>query len=305
MQTLMLDPAVPFLVGAAPRFHVVVVGAGGTGSYVVQHLARMMSHCAAMGGPDISATVFDGDGVEPKNVGRQLFAPAEVGRNKAMTLAARFNAALGLRITAVARMATSELLTLEVNQSHRDCCVLVGCVDGAEGRKEMAAALKDGMYDLWIDSGNHEASGQVVVGGAAEMRKMHGAFALGGLCSALPAPSLLYPHLLKAAKPRPRQDCAAAVEDNRQSLTINAQMAAIVSQYLTQIVLKRRLMTYETTVDVDAGTMRSTPITAANLAQALGLSIDELTQGVPYGNNHAANQHNPNGRRHAGTRRAQ
>ena len=62
--------------------------------------------------------MIDGDHVEPHNVGRQKFAVAEIGRNKAQTLAGRVNAALGLKTVALPQMATSDLL-LDIARSTR------------------------------------------------------------------------------------------------------------------------------------------------------------------------------------------
>jgi PRTRC genetic system ThiF family protein len=286
MQLLTIDPAVPFGIGAT-EFHITVVGAGGTGSYVVQGLARLMAHCTAIGGPLISATILDGDVVEEKNVGRQLFSRAEVGRNKAQTLVARFNAAFGLQMEALPIMATDAVLqnqgTAIRNRLRRDVSynVLVGAVDGHEGRIAMAKALKSWKYDMWIDAGNHEHAGQVVLGTKSSRKDLRGVFALGSFCSALPSPAMMYPRLLRATAERPRQDCAAAVEDNRQSLMINEQIATIVGQYLTQIVIRRQLTTFETEIDLQAFSMRSTPITAANVAKAAKMTVDELTQPKP------------------------
>jgi PRTRC genetic system ThiF family protein len=285
MQTLTIDPAVPFGIGAQ-AFFITVVGAGGTGSYVVQSLARLMAHCRATGGPPISALVLDADVVEHKNVGRQLFSHAEVGRNKAATLVARFNAAFGLQMEALPVMATAELLTGQAtpirNRMRRDDSyhILVGAVDGPAGRSAMADALHSWHYDMWIDAGNHEHAGQVVLGTKANRKDLRGAFALGGFCSGLPSPALVYPRLIRTQAEQPRQDCAAAMEDNRQSLMINEQVATIVGQYLTQIVIQRRLTTFETEIDLGAFSMRSTTITAANVAKAAKMTVEELTQPV-------------------------
>jgi PRTRC genetic system ThiF family protein len=273
MQTLTIDPAVPYLLPSDRPIVIALVGCGGTGSHIAQSLARLAAHCHALGGPSVELGFIDGDRVEHCNVGRQLFSASEVGRNKAQTLAARFSAALGLSIMAIPEMATALLLCERVIAPPRDALgILVGAVDGAAGRKALHDALKSESWHVWLDCGNHESSGQVVVGTTTDLKRLGRAFGLPGVCAALPAPSMVYPDLLVAPPPRPRADCAAAMEDNAQSLMVNQAMAAVAAEYLYNLVVRRRLTTFETVVDLAGLAMRSTPITAANLARVTGLA---------------------------------
>ena len=275
MQTLTLDPPVPMVLPEAPLL-IALVGCGGTGSYVGQSLARIAAHARDSGGPEMRLVFLDGDIVEYKNVGRQLFCVAEIGLNKAETLAARMNAALGLKITAVPQMATRHLLT-DLMQS-RYLGILVGAVDSPHGRKAMHDALAFGaVWRLWIDSGNHDHAGQVLVGTTTDREELAESFKLGGLCTALPAPSLVMPDLLQApAMPAAPMNCADDLMENRQSLMVNFHMAAIVSEYLYKLILQRRITTFRTVVDLGTLSMRSTPITASNIAEASGVSVDLL-----------------------------
>jgi PRTRC genetic system ThiF family protein len=274
MQVLEIDPPVPFVIPADRPIAVALVGCGGTGSHIAQALARLAAHVRDSGGPSVYLTFLDGDHVEPKNVGRQLFSPADVGRNKAQTLAARFSALFGLRIVAVPEMADAELLhNPAISSAYR---IAVGAVDNAPGRRAIDETLGARRFELWLDCGNHEASGQVAVGSVTHRRGLEGSLALGSICSALPAPSLQYPDLVKDAPPRPRADCATAMVDNAQSLMVNQLMAAIAGQYLYQIAVARRLTTFATVADLTTLTMRSTPITATQIAAATGISPDAL-----------------------------
>lgn len=77
-----------------------IVGCGGTGSRLVPLVAQLVrSH------PLLSSTtnifLYDGDEVELKNLSRQNFAPADIGKNKAMVLAARYGKAYGVPIIAM------------------------------------------------------------------------------------------------------------------------------------------------------------------------------------------------------------
>jgi PRTRC genetic system ThiF family protein len=270
MQTLNIDPAVPFLIPEHRTVTICLVGCGGTGSHIAQALARLAAHCRDSGGPQLMLGFVDGDVVEAKNVGRQLFSVADVGTNKAVALAGRFNAVFGLQIAAFAEMLDDERRLNSVGYR-----ILVGAVDGASGRRALAKQLAQG-WDLWIDCGNHESSGQVAVGNAPTPTAVAGALKLPGLCSKLPTAPVIYPELLKDAPIRPREDCAAAMQDNAQSLMVNQMMASIAAQYLYGAVVRRRLTTFQTVVDLDSLAMRSDPITATNLSRATGLTVAQL-----------------------------
>lgn len=269
MIELNIDPAVPFLVPDRPTITVGLVGCGGTGSHIAQALARLAAHCRDSGGPHMILGFIDGDTVEAKNVGRQLFSAADIGRNKAVALAGRFSAVFGLQIAAF-----SEMLQDDQKMSSSGYRILIGAVDGAAGRRALARQLAKG-WDMWIDCGNHESSGQVVAG-TVDHGRMAGALSLPGLCSKLPIAPAIYPELLQDMPQLPREDCAAAMVDNAQSLMVNQMMASIAAQYLYSVVIRRRLTTFQTVVDLDSLSMRSDTITAANLSRATGISAAQL-----------------------------
>lgn len=62
---------------------IVIVGCGGTGSRLVPDVCRLLL------GRKARLFLVDHDRVEPHNLGRQSFAPGEVGEFKAVALAAR------------------------------------------------------------------------------------------------------------------------------------------------------------------------------------------------------------------------
>jgi PRTRC genetic system ThiF family protein len=210
-------------------------------------LARLAVHVRERGGLPLELCFVDSDRVERTNLGRQLFSPAELGRNKAVTLAGRLNAALGLAIQAVPMMATAELLR-ELAPSYQTTGVLVGAVDRAIGRRALHQALAQQQWRLWLDVGNEHAWGTVLIGSATERRQLSGACALGGLCTALPAPSLGYPHLLDEQPLIEAEACAPAMRDERQSLMVNQAMAAVAGQYLYQLIIARQIRVFEAIV---------------------------------------------------------
>jgi PRTRC genetic system ThiF family protein len=278
MRPLVIDRPVPYLLEEGD-FLIVLVGCGGTGSHLALTLARLAAHCRTGGGPALRLIFIDGDRVLDHNVGRQLFSSAEAtsGVNKAATLAGRCNAVFGLDIEAIPRMADATLLRQVLGGSGERHRLLVGAVDGAAGRLACHAVIemadRDGWHPqrrvAWLDVGNHEVSGQVLVGTTASLPRLRRAIALGGLCRDLPAPALLAPALLTAPAPRPGQACAAAVADNRQSLLINQQLAAVAGPWLADLVVRRRIEHFRTEVDLLSLSMRSTPITAGAIAEVV------------------------------------
>ncbi|MEI8305612.1 MAG: PRTRC system ThiF family protein [Chloroflexales bacterium] len=276
MHTLTVERPVPFVLPPGQPIAICLVGCGGIGSHLAQSLARLSAHVREQSGPPLALTFIDGDTVERRNVGRQLFTAREVGKPKAQVLAERLNAAFGLGIVAVPAMATAGLLT-ELHPGYQTIGVLVGTVDTASGRRALHDALARSAWRIWLDVGNERDWGTVLLGTATEARQLRGALALGGICTALPAPTLHYPHLLDDAPIQPRADCANAAADGTQSLMVNQAMAAVAGQYLHQLVVARQITTCETALDLATLTMRSTAITAATIAAAAGLTVTDVT----------------------------
>src|SRR5512145_1670302 len=121
-----------------PHIHikeVVLVGLGGTGAQIARSVARLAYDMgrARLFVPAIR--FIDPDTVGESNIGRQLFSYGDLGQNKARVLAARFNAALGLSISAVDQPFDA--------QRHVNCVrstLLIGAVDNELARRELACA---------------------------------------------------------------------------------------------------------------------------------------------------------------------
>lgn len=252
-----------------------LVGTGGTGSYLAQSLARLAWH-ARTRGIQVHLTFIDPDRVEEKNVGRQLFCPAELGLSKAETLATRFNAAFGLRICAMACPVAQASLEIPPG-SRPDQRLILGAVDTHLARRDIHA-LVTRWRAWWCDAGNEAVAGRVYIGNWDKVPLAHasGLDALGW-CHGLPLPSVQDSGLLEpdTAETTPLS-CADLTAQDVQSLMINQMMAAVVAQYATDFVLHRRLTTYRSVVSLDPPTVVSAPITEAALV-TLGLSASAIT----------------------------
>ena len=71
---------------------IVMIGAGGTGGHIAPHIYRLLH---TLDRP-CRFLIIDGDIVEEKNLVRQNFIAADLGRNKAQVLAERYSAAFGV-----------------------------------------------------------------------------------------------------------------------------------------------------------------------------------------------------------------
>lgn len=247
-----------------------LVGCGGTGSWLAPSLCRIARTLNEQG--KATTLIFiDPDAVERKNVLRQNFCDAEIGLNKAQTLALRYSLSWGVEIQALPALFDSQIVARDYYQREHKLKIIIGCVDNAIARQSITRALsqyqswhtRDVATELWwLDCGNHSNSGQVLIGShlstEIDVYKFH---ELG--CIRLPAPCLQHPELLKP-KPEELSDssvsCAELALLNAQSLSINQCMAAEAASYLVQLVTGKlnRLATY---LDLNSGFATSTFIT--------------------------------------------
>ena len=107
-----------------------LVGCGGTGSWLAASLVRL---CRVLSTKGKKARLYfvDPDHVETANVLRQCFCDAEIGLNKAKTLALRYSLALKMEVTAIAQ----PFLTKWITPSYNTLILIIGCVDNANARQ--------------------------------------------------------------------------------------------------------------------------------------------------------------------------
>jgi PRTRC genetic system ThiF family protein len=201
------------LLPPADTFYLYLIGTGGTGSHLALALARLAWHAKRLG-KNVNLTFVDPDTVEEKNVGRQLFCPAEIGYAKAETLAMRLNAAFGLAIHAIPTALLPATLpaqgyTTEPN-GYRHHSLFIGAVDNHLARRAIARVATD-QRAWWLDLGNETHSGRVYIGNIAEPERLETLVQIDsfGLCAGLPLPALQDPALLEAPPPEaPDLSCA-------------------------------------------------------------------------------------------------
>lgn len=210
---------------------IVVVGAGGSGSHVIANLAVLHQAMMAMGHPHgLEVRVYDHDEVSEANVGRAKFYPADVGSNKASVIVNRINLCFGLDWGDVPGAFHEGIRSEELTWPD----IVIGCVDTRSSRRSIQAAMtRLGHYKekLWLDLGNGEHDGQVVLGSTGKPDQR------------MPFVTELYPEMLEA-KNDPKDagpSCSMAEALRKQSAFVNATCAVHAVSMLANLFRTTRL----------------------------------------------------------------
>ncbi|QQS33566.1 MAG: ThiF family adenylyltransferase [Acidobacteriota bacterium] len=243
----------------------VVVGAGGTGSFVVPALARLIFELKEQQNKSAEMLIVDPDVVENGNIPRSNFCFAEVGRYKAQTLAERVSMAWGIETSFSCEKFDPDKHLKSSNSDYRNLTIIVGCVDNYLARREMHRALDefrsygDASRAWWIDGGNGKTSGQVLLGSTTKRLKPEQYFTGTSICRALPAPSLQHPDLLEPERIETKRDlsCPERVRLGEQSLNVNQRVAVEMVETLSAMLLTRDLRRSAVYFELESGTSRA------------------------------------------------
>jgi len=160
-----------YLAQAQHKITIDLIGAGGTGSHVLSNLAMISKSMVGLGRQPLFVRVYDPDIVEPHNIGRQMFSPADVGRGKATVMTERINRFYGLDWHSYEQR-YGYIHPPQRRPTYSN--ITISCVDSVKSRKEIGAILnpkklyhsgqsyETGFY--WMDIGNDKSSGQVILG---------------------------------------------------------------------------------------------------------------------------------------------
>ncbi len=194
-------------------FGVLVVGCGGTGGYAAEGLCRLLPARASL-------VLVDPDRVEEGNLIRQNFFQDEVGEMKSEALAHR----LARRYRRSVAYSTLPIgMFGPINPG-----IVLGCVDNGIARRDIARVFEKYSGSWWLDSGNGDNYGQILIGNAKEAYFNEDK----GICIALPLPIIQRPELL-SQPPAPLPGCA---ELSEQGPTINQVMAALLMETVRRII---------------------------------------------------------------------
>jgi PRTRC genetic system ThiF family protein len=258
---------------AFSRWNIFLVGCGGTGSFAAQHLARLMAAGGLAAERIASLTLVDHDRVEGRNVGRQWFAPGDVGRHKAEVLAERYSRAFGLAIGYAAARVRRDSIgehALIPPGSLREPTLILAAVDNARARRAIYQGVRDAAGPrravFWFDAGNRFQAGQVAWGSTADPALLQEQLERP-LVEYVPYPPLVFPELLEdeADGSAPPPDCAEDVAAGAQGPNINAQMGLLLAEMPRQFLLGE-LRTHYTAIDFRDLKVASQPLTRSWLA---------------------------------------
>ncbi len=251
---------------------VAVVGCGGTGGFVAEGLCRLLA-------PETKIILVDGDTVEPQNLGRQNFLREDLGRFKAQALAERLARQFDRPVAYSLKYLTADRLG---GRPHAlNCHLVIGCVDNALARQAIEAGMRQIHSGWWVDAGNSENWGQILIGNA-DIEQMGRIFdPEDQTCVALPLPSIQRPELLLEAAPvEDDPDCAVAVQLGDQSPTINQNMAALVLEVVRRLI-DGTCPWMALFLDMDTGEMKPTYATPEAVARVTGLRRNNLVSQPP------------------------
>ncbi|WP_211656224.1 ThiF family adenylyltransferase [Planococcus alpniumensis] len=258
---------------------IVQIGTGGTGGYLVQHIAQLL------GTSKRAATyvIADPDVIEEKNLGNQLFLASEVGLKKADVLASRYSYAYNIDIRSkttgyiesvedVLELFNTDYLT-DISYSDILMPIVIGCVDNNYTRKVIHDFIKENA-GIYIDAGNESTvvpadwqtrskaqwtedelkafnesgwSGQIVTGLNLNLAK-------------LPTVADAFPDILETDdQERPSSlSCTELTASEPQRLIVNKFSALAILSVLTEIVEDMTLSSHITFFQAKKGYMRST-----------------------------------------------
>ena len=235
---------------------ITVLGTGGTGGHAIPHLYRLLH---SLGRP-AKILICDGDTVEEKNLLRQNFIKADLGKNKAQALAERYAPAFRMELLYVPEFIENESRLAELvkpdvycpyphsHQTDEALSVLIGCVDNNKSRQMCHNVFMASRNLTYIDSGNGEHTGQVICG----VRR-------GGRTYGKPAGSL-YPDILENPGKFPSQlSCAEAAVSEPQTIAANIMAATAIVSFAYNMLafgeIKTKNVTFSTkTVNMKPGT---------------------------------------------------
>lgn len=214
--------------------NIVLLGAGGTGGYIAEHLCRIIY---ALKRESMTFTICDGDIVEESNLIRQKFLVSDIGGNKAQITAQRCSAAFGLCIDSYSQY-IEDTGTLKRLLRKNNCLVpiLIGAVDNNRTRQMCNECFHELCNLLYIDSGNGASTGQVVVGLKVENETI------------FPPVGEVYPDILADKDIFPsEQSCERASISQPQSIAANITAATIVTSVIYNLLTRGNIPTNHVT----------------------------------------------------------
>jgi len=238
----------PYLLNPTHLITAALVGVGGTGSQVLSSLARINKGLQGLGHPGIHVTVYDHDEVSESNVGRQMFSPADIGVNKAISSVTRLNRFFGYDW----RAAPHEYRGEPVN-------IIISCTDNVKSRMYISQIFNDDkqfarnhidhhtlMY--WLDFGNTRNIGQVILGSVFKDKKHR-----------LKSVTHLF-DLSRVNEEDQGPSCSLAEALQKQDLFINSTLANLGCNILWKLITQGQLDHHGLYLNLETMNVRGIPV---------------------------------------------
>ena len=222
-----LEPIFQYLVNPLHPISILLVGAGGTGSEVIRHLAKMHGSLIGLGHPGFFVTVSDPDTIGIENLFRQPYTPREIGLFKASQLVSRVNETYGTQWQ-------SAFYDWEDKDNKKDYNIVISCVDKISVRRTIEKRVYKTNSSqpyakglLWMDFGNGFDFGQVILSDTYSLKD-----------KILKNVFDIYP---KAIDPAEEPSCSLAMSLGKQDLFINSIVPDLGMRMLWSIIRKAKI----------------------------------------------------------------
>lgn len=258
---------------------VVVIGAGGTGGYLLQDLIRYLA-LTVKEKARLHTIVIDGDIVEEKNLLRQAFVGRDIGMNKARVLAERYSSHFGVPIAhfpgflespdQLYSIINSVLPSLFTSTDSHVGKFILTCVDNNKTRALVHHLFNRIPNLVWIDTGNEKEYGQVVSGynSGTRMDAPMLSEALLPTTFRLPTVIELYPEMLDHLDKLPTElSCAEHAVSAPQTIFANRMASLHMLNMIYAIVTRTPIQYNAIRFDILTNASATRKFTNVNLAE--------------------------------------
>lgn len=228
-----------YIASAQHKITINLVGCGGTGTHVLTNLAMMNYSLGKLGRQPLFVRVWDPDDITEHNVGRQMFSPADIGRNKAEVVVERVNRFYGTHWHHM-----DDRYSRDLESKGLGANFMISCVDSVESRKDIRRVfpkrtnLKRNIRDryempyYWLDVGNGKSSGQIILG------SFFGINQPGGGTHTLPT---FLDEYKRVKEDLTAPSCSMAEALNNQDLFINKLLATYATHMIWEFLINYRI----------------------------------------------------------------
>lgn len=253
----------------------VVIGAGGTGSYLIPNLARQIAITNRIRNmedlPPHKLLIIDADTVGLSNLNRQNFIEKDLDLNKAEVLAIRYGTAFETHIDFLDQYITSAEMLVKIVTTYQGSHmlpVLVDCVDNNKTRVFIHEAFHllqrrfQGVFSL--SSGNEFLNGQVVCGYSSTGLEENEEFPTFGIFTT-PTVTDVFPEIMKGGDKLPTElSCDEAAVSHPQNIMVNITAANHLFNFANILMTAKEsneqlpgLKHFAVTYDTQMGTTRT------------------------------------------------